>query len=155
MNQKYNQQQYPVNSGGDKFSANTSNNERKHKWIRILLLTIVILVSVLLGIAELHTDNGLWWGIASAYLINGGAVLWSVFTTYRANRGEFVNSPFRLYYEWIHYFVEIVFVAVGYIILLNFEETWILLINLLNGTWPIGGASCLENTFLGKDSWDS
>ena len=112
-----------------------------------LFFLIVLAVIVPLSILECKTDNGLWWGIATVYLVNGSIAFWSVFTIVESARGRNSNKDkrWRLYYEWIHFPVEIVFAIIGCLVLCFFNQTWILLLNLLTGGWPIVGAKCLED----------
>lgn len=115
---------------------------------QILLFLILIAVIIPVSIAECYTDNGLWWGIATIYCVNGSIVLWSILVIIHTIRGYYSNwgKEWRMYYEWGHFFVEIIFVMVGYIVLYNFDETWILILNLITGSWPIVGARCIENS---------
>ncbi len=127
------------------------NSNRSIKLFQWLLFTILLVVVVLISIAECKTDNGLWWGIATLYCVNGSILFWSVKTIVEASRGDYANKDkiFRVYYEWIHFPVEIIFALVGHVVLCKFHVTWVLLLNLLTGTWPIVGAYCLEEFIFG------
>lgn len=126
-----------------------------NKVLQYLILVILLAVIVPVSNAECNTENGLWWGIATIYCVNGSAIIWSIITIIHATRGYFSNRErtWKLYYEWIHFPIEIIFVLIGYIVLYNYEETWILLLNLLTGTWPIVGAHCIEKT-AGYNQWE-
>ena len=121
-------------------------SEKPHIVTQVFLFFIVLAVIIPVSIAECYTDNGLWWGITTIYCVNGSIVLWSIITIIHAIRGHYSNceKTWQIYYKWIHFPVEIIFVFVGYLVLYNFDETWILLLNLLTGSWPIVGTRCIE-----------
>lgn len=132
-----------------------SKDNKPNLIYQIFLVFMVLAIIIPISFAEYETKNGSWWGIATMYGVNGSIVLWSVITMVYAVRGHFSsrNKTWRIYYEWIHYPVEIIFAVVGYLVLYNYDETWILLFNLLTGTWPIVGAHCIEKT-AGYNQWD-
>lgn len=125
------------------------NNNTSKLLYQILLFLILFAVIIPVSIAECETKNGLWWGFATIYLVNGAVILWSIITIVNSARGLFSNKEktWRRYYEWVHFPIEIIFVLIGYWVLYNYEETWVLLLNFLNGSWPIVGARCMEETF--------
>lgn len=122
-------------------------SEKPNTMTQCLCFLIVLAVIVPLSILEFKTENGLWWGIVTAYCVNGSIIIWSIITIVETVRGRNSNKDktWRLYYEWIHFPIEIVFAIIGCLVLYFFHQTWILLLNLLTGSWPIVGARCLEN----------
>ncbi len=125
-------------------------SEKPNIVTQCLFFLIVLAVIIPISIVECKTDNGLWWGIVTVYCVNGSIVLWSIITIVQTVRGKNINKEktWRLYYEWIHFPVEILFAIIACLVLCFFHQTWILLLNLLTGVFPNVWARCLESTII-------
>lgn len=149
---------YSGQSIGDLQGKKQQKNGKDYKpklIYQLFLFFLLLAVIIPISLAEYDTNNGLWWRIATIYCVNGAIILWSILTMVYAVRGRFScrENTWRIYYEWIHFPVEILFVLVGFFVLYNYNETWILSLNLLTGTWPIVGAHCIEKT-AGYNQWE-
>lgn len=144
---KPNQQVRPDNNTHVNNGQYGSISKRPSKVLQYFMFLILLIVIIPVSIAECYTKNGLGWGIATIYCVNGSMILWSVYTIIQVVRGNYCNKEktWRIYYEYVHFPVEVIFVLIGYMILRNYDEIWILLLNFLTGTWPIVGARCIEN----------
>lgn len=109
-----------------------SNNQKRGKNIRRILNIILFLEIVLVSIAELRIDIGLGY-IAAALLLNFTVLLMASDKTYDANQGNFEHhkSFWRIYHEYLHFFVKMIEVLLGYLIVAHFQGFWAIFLLIL------------------------
>ena len=98
---------------------------------RFVLLALLVVEAVPISIAEIGGDNGIWWGIAAVYF-NLCFLLCATEATIIANRSGFSkDDPFLLYFIWLHFIAEAIWILVGYFVFCYSKEIWMLITYLI------------------------